>query len=211
MNTASLHPNELRKLIRENKFTTHTSGKFFLYTIISSKKVHLKDTFKQSNHFYIISYNCSVAILPKNIATDFKKFCDLNHAPCPVLEMLEPGQYTPKKLIDDTSTGDVRTDIPKYRVYKNGDLIGEVNQVKDLWRDDLVTFFLGCSFSFERYLLIGPLFLQNRRALQQAGIPIRNIDEKKNVSMYKTNIQVRFIPQSNSSSVNLLDHFTAHL
>src|SRR6218665_811467 len=71
---------------------------------------------------------------------------------------------------------DIRTDVPAYRVYRDGVLVGEVDDLKALWRDDFVAFVLGCSFSFEHGLI-------------EAGIPLRHVDEGKNVAMYRTNIQ----------------------
>ncbi len=70
---------------------------------------------------------------------------------------------------------DIRTDVPQYKVWKNGRLIQEVSDIKDIWRDDLVTFLLGCSFSFEEALLAD-------------GLEVRNLTEGKNVPMYNTNI-----------------------
>jgi uncharacterized protein YcsI (UPF0317 family) len=128
-------------------------------------------TLKQS---ILKTFTSSLVILPKEYAVDFAEFCKLNRAPCPVLEMLAPGETNPKKIC--STFADVRSDVPKYRIYKKGILIEEVSNIKDYWRDDLVSFFIGCSFSFEQALIKG-------------DIPIRNIDEGRNVSMYKTNIQ----------------------
>eukprot|EP00741_Cyanophora_paradoxa_P017432 tig00020965_g16841.t1 len=112
----------------------------------------------------------NVVILPKAVAKDFLEFCRLNYAACPLVDLCPPGQYEPARICPG---GDVRTDIPKYYVYRNGELAEERTDIADLWRDDFVSFFLGCSFSFER-------------ALQAGGVPVRNIDEGKNVSMYRT-------------------------
>ena len=114
----------------------------------------------------------NLAILPRDLAFDFLLFCQRNPKPCPLLEVLEPGSYEPKS----TAPGaDLRTDLPAYRVYRQGQMVGEEGDIRSLWRDDLVPFLLGCSFTFERALL-------------SAGIPLRYVDEQKNVSMFITNI-----------------------
>eukprot|EP01080_Neovahlkampfia_damariscottae_P003059 gene3059-5229_t len=148
----SLEGHELRKLIRENKYNKSTSG--------------CSKGFIQAN----------LVILPKEFATDFEAFCKNNHQACPVLERLNAGEYEARKIC--SKKNDVRTDIGKYRIYKKGELIEEVNDIQKYWRDDLVSFYIGCSFSFENKLMKG-------------GISIRNIEEKRNVSMYKTNIECK--------------------
>jgi uncharacterized protein YcsI (UPF0317 family) len=89
-----------------------------------------------------------------------------------VLEVLEPGRHRTDFLAQDV---DIRTDIPRYNIYRKGRLEKTVKEIKGLWRDDFVTFLLGCSFSFEEALL-------------RAKIPVRHIEESKNVPMYITNI-----------------------
>ena len=114
----------------------------------------------------------NLAILPRELAFDFLLFCQRNPRPCPLLEVIEAGQVEPAL----TAPGaDIRTDIPGYRVYENGQLTGEVDSLLGLWRDDLVSFLLGCSFSFEA-------------ALADAGIPLRHQEMHCNVPMYLTNI-----------------------
>jgi len=116
---------------------------------------------------------CNLVILPKKYADDFSKFCQLNPKPCPLIATSEnTGDFTIEKLGHDL---DIRTDIPLYRLYEQGELIKEVTDIVDIWQDDFVAFLLGCSFSFEEALLA-------------EGIEIRNISEGKNVPMYKTNI-----------------------
>ena len=88
----------------------------------------------------------NLAILPKELAADFTRFCMLNPKPCPLLGQSEPGDWRLPMLGEDL---DIRTDIPRYRVWKKGELIEEVDDLKKVWRDDLVSFVLGCSFSFE--------------------------------------------------------------
>ena len=114
----------------------------------------------------------NLAILPRELAFDFLLFCQRNPRPCPLLEVIEAGQMEPAL----TAPGaDIRTDIPGYRVYEKGQLTGEVDSLLGLWRDDLVSFLLGCSFSFEA-------------ALADAGIPLRHQEMHCNVPMYLTNI-----------------------
>lgn len=114
----------------------------------------------------------NVVILPEQIAAEFIRFCQKNPKPCPLMAVSEPGCVSMPSLGEDL---DISTDLPRYRVWKSGELIDEPIDVASYWRDDLVTFALGCSFSFEEALLA-------------AGVPIRNIIEGKNVSMYRTSI-----------------------
>ena len=114
----------------------------------------------------------NLAILPRELAFDFLLFCQRNPKPCPLLEVLEAGQVEPAL----TAPGaDIRTDIPGYRVYERGQLTGETDNLLSLWREDLVSFLLGCSFSFET-------------AMADAGIPLRHQEMGCNVPMYVTNI-----------------------
>ncbi len=113
----------------------------------------------------------NLAILPREWAYDFLLFATRNPTPCPVLDVTEPGDPEPKFLAPG---GDLRTDIPKYRVWKEGVCVEEPWDITHLWRDDLVGFLLGCSFTFESALL-------------DAHIPVRHIEEGVNVPMYLTN------------------------
>ena len=114
----------------------------------------------------------NLAILPKDLAFDFLLFCQRNPKPCPLLEVIEAGSVEPSL----TAPGaDIRTDAAGYRVYRNGELTAEVDTLDGYWQDDLVSFLLGCSFSFEQ-------------AMVDAGIPLRHQEEGKNVAMYITNI-----------------------
>lgn len=114
----------------------------------------------------------NLAILPRDLAFDFLLFCQRNPKPCPLIEVLEAGQTEPKL----TAPGaDIRTDVAAYRLYENGQMVEEVDSLLPYWRDDLVTFLLGCSFSFET-------------AMVEAGIPLRHQDQGRNVAMYITNI-----------------------
>lgn len=114
----------------------------------------------------------NLMILPKALADEFLLFCQRNPKPCPVLAVTEPGQFDVPSMGDDI---DLRTDTPRYRVWQNGELIDEPATLTDIWRDDLVSFLIGCSFSFEEALLA-------------EGIDIRHISQGVNVPMYRTNI-----------------------
>ena len=114
----------------------------------------------------------NLAILPRELAFDFLLFCQRNPKPCPLLEVIEAGQVEPAL----TAPGaDIRRDVPGYRIYEKGELTGEVASLVDVWREDLVSFLLGCSFSFET-------------AMADAGIPLRHQEMGCNVPMYVTNI-----------------------
>jgi uncharacterized protein YcsI (UPF0317 family) len=114
----------------------------------------------------------NLAILPKALAADFLRFCQLNPKPCPLIGTSAPGHWRVPELGEDL---DIRTDIPRYRVWRNGELVAEPEDVRDVWRDDLVSFVIGCSFSFEE-------------ALMADGIEIRHITLSRNVPMYRTSI-----------------------
>ena len=114
----------------------------------------------------------NLVILPRDWAYDFLVFAQRNPKPCPVLDVTEPGDPEPRLV---ARGADLRTDIPKYRVWKDGRLAAEPTDIKEYWRDDLVAFLLGCSFSFEGALL-------------EAGVPVRHIELGLNVPMYQTNI-----------------------
>lgn len=114
----------------------------------------------------------NLAILPRDWADDFLRFCHFNPKPCPLIGMTEPGDARVPMLGVDI---DLRTDLPRYRVWREGELVDEVDDIRRLWRDDLVGFVIGCSFSFEQ-------------ALIEAGIPMRHIEQGRNVAMYRTNI-----------------------
>ena len=111
--------------------------------------------------------------LPREYAYDFLLFAQRNPQPCPVLEVTEPGETSAGIF-----AGDLRTDLPAYRVYRDGELVEERTDVTELWRDDLVSFLVGCSFTFESALL-------------EAGVPVRHLETGRNVPMYRTNRQCR--------------------
>jgi uncharacterized protein YcsI (UPF0317 family) len=114
----------------------------------------------------------NMIILPKDWAYDFLLFATRNPKPCPILDVTETGDPEPKLIAPGA---DVRTDLPKYRIWRNGELISEPSDITSEWKDDLVAFMIGCSFSFEN-------------AMIEAGIGIRHIEENVNVPMYLTNI-----------------------
>lgn len=117
----------------------------------------------------------NLVILPDALANDFLRYCQRNPKPCPLLGVSEPGDGRIPGLGDDL---DVRTDVPRYRVWRHGELVDEPSDLREVWRDDLVSFALGCSFSFEH-------------ALIQAGIRLRHVDEGRNVAMFRTNLQTQ--------------------
>ena len=139
---------DARAAIRSGEFTGHTSG--------------LAEGYVQGN----------LVILPELLATDFLRYCQRNPKPCPLLAVSEPGQATLPSLGSDI---DVRSDVPRYRVWRDGVLADQPTDISNLWRSDLVTFVIGCSFSFEEALL-------------DAGIPLRHIAQNRNVAMYRSNI-----------------------
>ena len=127
----------------------------------------------------------NLVILPKDWAFDFLLFCQRNPKPCPLLEVTEPGDPVPRRF---APAADLRTDLPKYRIWENGELIAEPAHIADYWQDDFVSFVIGCSFTFES-------------ALQKANIPVRHIEENVNVPMFRTNIPCRSAGRFHGSMV----------
>jgi uncharacterized protein YcsI (UPF0317 family) len=113
----------------------------------------------------------NLVVLPADHALDFVRFCVRNPKPCPLLEVTDTGSPRPTTLAPDA---DLRTDLPRYRVLREGELIDEPTDVTRYWRDDLVGFLLGCSFTFEW-------------ALAAAGLPLAHQAQGVNVPMYVTN------------------------
>ena len=138
----------IRERIRSGSFGGHTSG--------------LAPRHVQGN----------VVILPADLAGDFLLFCQRNPKPCPLLAVSEAGQASLPPLGADL---DIRTDVPRYRVWRDGILVDEPTDIGAYWRDDLVTFVIGCSFSFEQ-------------ALIDAGLPLRHVDLGRNVAMFRTSV-----------------------
>ncbi len=117
----------------------------------------------------------NLVVLPEEMAFDFLLFCQRNPRACPILEVLEPGRHEPTVA---ARAADLRVDLPLYRIYRHGELQAEETDVTRYWHEGLVAFLLGCSFTFES-------------ALIRAGIPLRHIEEGKNVAMYVTSIEAR--------------------
>lgn len=145
---ADKKPWEVRELIRQGEITGQTSG--------------MCSGYAQAN----------LCVLPKEYAYDFLLFTQRNPKSCPILEVTDTGSRMLKSIAHGA---DIATDIPKYRIWKNGELVGEYSDVVQFWRDDLVSFLIGCSFSFEFELIA-------------ADIDVRNISMGCNVPMYITNI-----------------------
>ncbi|MFO0842778.1 MAG: putative hydro-lyase [Gemmataceae bacterium] len=114
----------------------------------------------------------NLVVVPRELAFDFLLFCRRNPRPCPLLDVCDPGCPEPRAVAPGA---DVRTDVPRYRVWRYGELVEEVTDLRAWWRDDLVAFLLGCSFTFENALL-------------EAGVPVRHIEQGRNVPMYLTGI-----------------------
>lgn len=114
----------------------------------------------------------NLAILPEKLAADFHRFCQLNPKPCPIIGMSDVGNPKIPALGVDL---DIRTDLPGYRVWRDGELVDEPADITAQWRDDLVAFVIGCSFSFEE-------------ALMADDIALRHIEENVRVPMYRTSI-----------------------
>ena len=148
MNYKQSSPEVLRQLIRDGELVGHTSG--------------MAEGYIQAN----------VVILPSKYAYDFLKFCFRNPKTCPLLDVSEVGAHSFPYY---GPYADIRTDVPKYRIYEHGQLIKEVDDITDLYTEDMVSFLIGCSFTFEHALLEG-------------GLPVRHIEEGHNVPMYRTNI-----------------------
>lgn len=144
-------PRELRLRMRRGEWLAPTSG--------------LAPGFAQAN----------LVVVPHETAYDFLVFCQRNPKPCPLIEVTDPGSPEP---VRSAPGADLRTDLPRYRVYRRGRLESEEREITRYWRDDLVAFLLGCSFTFEA-------------AMRRAGIPVRHIADARNVPMYVTNLACR--------------------
>lgn len=148
MSLGSAHPKEVRERIRRGEWRRPTAG--------------CASGYVQAN----------LVILPRDLAYDFLVFAHRNPKPCPLLEVTDPGSAEPRRVAPGA---DLRTDLPRYRVYRDGVLAEEVTDLRGLWRDDLVAFLLGCSFTFEAALL-------------KADVPVRHLEEGCNVPMYITRV-----------------------
>jgi uncharacterized protein YcsI (UPF0317 family) len=114
----------------------------------------------------------NLVVVPRHVAFDFLLFCRRNPRPCPLLDVTDPGDPEFRRSAPGS---DLRTDVPSYRVYRHGELVAESFDLFPWWRDDLVGFLLGCSFTFEN-------------ALVRAGLPVRHLEQGRNVPMYRTTI-----------------------
>ena len=148
--TSRLSSGDIRKLIRAGQYDANTAG-------LAPGKLQ-----------------CNLAILPEEFALDFLRFCQRNPKPCPVVGVSETGNPMLPALGRDI---DIRTDVPRYRVFREGALAEELTDISGLWTDNLVTVALGCSFTFEN-------------ALVRAGIPVRHIETGGNIPMFRTNIEL---------------------
>ncbi|WP_187431230.1 Putative hydro-lyase [Roseobacter fucihabitans] len=148
LTTLSAH--KVRAAIREGAYGGHTAG-------LAAGKLQ-----------------CNLAILPERYALDFLRFCQRNPKPCPIVGVSDTGNPHLPTL---GSNIDIRTDVSKYRVFRNGALSEEISDISQVWADDLVTVALGCSFTFENALL-------------RHQIPVRHIEDGKNVPMFRTNIDL---------------------
>ncbi|MCA9094124.1 MAG: putative hydro-lyase [Planctomycetaceae bacterium] len=114
----------------------------------------------------------NLMILPADWAEEFRLFCERNPRPCPILEIVDQGSAEPRKF---APSADLRTDLPRYRIWRDGILVDEPTSIDSYWQDDFVSFLIGCSFTFES-------------ALIAAGLSVRHIELGCNVPMYKTSI-----------------------
>ncbi|MDA7948200.1 MAG: putative hydro-lyase [Hyphomicrobiaceae bacterium] len=153
-------PAEARAVIRRGAYTGHTAG--------------VAPDFVQGN----------VCILPRDDAMEFAAFCQRNPKPCPLIGMGAAGD----PALPDLGDIDIRTDVPQYRVFRDGELVEERDDVLELWRDDLVTFILGCSFSFELPLI-------------EEDISLQHVERDTVVPMYRTNIACTPAGKFNSDMV----------
>ena len=144
-------PKEIRQAIRQARYTGGTGG--------------LAPGYVQAN----------LVILPQAQAYDFLVFCQRNPKPCPLIEVTDPGNPEPAGV---ARGADLRTDVPRYRIYREGQLEAEVTDIVTEWREDFVAFLLGCSFTFEQALL-------------QAGVPLRHLEENRIVPMWRTSLACR--------------------
>lgn len=145
---ANSTPSEIRQAIRAGAWDKPTSS--------------LANGFLQAN----------LVILPKDMAFDFLLFCQRNPKSCPLIDVTDPGSFTP---VQSAPSADLRSDLPRYHVYRHGELTETPTDITEFWQDDMVAFLIGCSFTFEE-------------ALVKNGIPMRHNEEGRNVPMYKTSI-----------------------
>lgn len=141
-------PAEVRAVLRRGDYTGRTAG-------LCSRRA-------QAN----------LVVLPRDWAYDFLVFAHRNSKPCPLIDVTDPGDPVPRQV---APSADLRTDVPRYRIYRDGGLAEEVSDIASFWRSDLVAFLLGCSYTFEQ-------------ALIEAGLPVRHSEIGCTVPMYITNM-----------------------
>lgn len=147
MNTIYQQPEALRQAARSGQFKQPTAGHAPGYL--------------QAN----------LMIVPQAQAFDFLLFCQRNPKPCPLIEVLDPGSVEPACA----RGANIATDVPGYRIYRDGEFVQELDDISAIWRQDFVSFLIGCSFSFEA-------------AVAEAGIALRHVVQGRNVAMYRTNL-----------------------
>jgi uncharacterized protein YcsI (UPF0317 family) len=147
LHSAALPP-EVRAACRDGRLTHQTAG--------------LAPGYAQAN----------LVVVPKDLAYDFLVFCHRNPKPCPLLDVTDIGSPEP---VQTTPGADLRTDLPRYRVFRHGNLVDETTDISGYWDSAMAGFLLGCSFTFEQSLL-------------EAGVPVRHLDAGTVVPMYRTNI-----------------------
>jgi uncharacterized protein YcsI (UPF0317 family) len=149
--TTTMTSHDARALMRQGEWSTETAG--------------IAPGVAQAN----------LVVLSRDLAYDFLLFCMRNPQPCPVLDVTDPGSPVPSFAAPDA---DLRTDLPRYRVYRHGELVDEPLSIASYWADDLVAFLLGCSFTFEHVML-------------EAGMTLRHLECGCIVPMYRTSVQCR--------------------
>ena len=120
------------------------------------------------------SVQTNVVIIPKSHAFDFTLFCIRNPKPCPIVEVMDPGEF----MSTFAEGSDIRTDVPEYKIFKNGEFVEYTTDITSIWRSDFVVFLLGCSFTFENELV-------------KNGINLPYFESKKNVPMFITSIDTQ--------------------
>jgi uncharacterized protein YcsI (UPF0317 family) len=145
----SLSPADLRKRIRAGDWTTETVG------------------------LALGQMQANLAIVPLEDAFDFMRFCQRNPKPCPLITVTDPGDPTSTFFAADA---DIRTDLPRYKVFRDGEVTAEPYDLLDDWQSDSVAFLLGCSLTFENALL-------------EAGVPLRHLEHDRKIPVYITNVE----------------------
>lgn len=141
----------------------------------------------------------NLAIIPKEYAFEFLLFCQRNLKPCPLVDVLEPGIFTP-----NIADADIRTDLPRYNIYKSGELVDNVPDIKSIWQDDFVTFLIGCSYTFERALIAEGIEMLHQKTNQIPGVYVTNIPCEK-VGMFGGPVVVSMRPIRKENLVKVVE------